>query len=208
MCCGGFGAYHFGLSLSLNGLKHLEETHPNPASPNCPKMLFCLSAYVVAHAFRARPDFVHIPTPGVEQCGVIRINCGSKISYSSCLGLYRRDPQCHGQRRLGSVRGRGCAGSFSYALVRSEHPAGWRALDHIAIAPGQVFFTLASISLREKLIARCDSLLIECLDILEGPVTTLKRFLGKAETHKVGRQQSEVSTLPQPHRSFEFHHTA
>ncbi len=75
----------------------------------------------------------------------------------------------------------------SYALVRTEHQLT-RALDHIAMAPGLVFFTLASIALRQKLIARCDALLIDCLDVLEGPVATLGRFLGKAETHRVGRQ--------------------
>jgi regulator of PEP synthase PpsR (kinase-PPPase family) len=75
----------------------------------------------------------------------------------------------------------------SYALVRSEHQLG-RALDHIAIAPGLVFFTLANETLRGKLIARCDELLLDCIDILEGPVTSLRQFLGAAETHKVGRQ--------------------
>jgi hypothetical protein len=75
----------------------------------------------------------------------------------------------------------------SYALVRSEHQLG-RALDHIAIAPGLVFFTLASEGLRSKLISRCDELLLDCIDILEGPVTSLRQFLGAAETHKVGRQ--------------------
>lgn len=75
----------------------------------------------------------------------------------------------------------------AYALVRSPHQLD-RALDHIATAPGQVFFTLANPVLRDKLIRGCDSLLIDCLDILEEPVTILRSFLGKAETHKVGRQ--------------------
>ena len=75
----------------------------------------------------------------------------------------------------------------SYALVRNEHQLS-RALDHIATAPGQVFFTLANLSLRHRLIAACTQLEVDCLDILEGPVATLGRFLGKAETHKVGRQ--------------------
>jgi regulator of PEP synthase PpsR (kinase-PPPase family) len=75
----------------------------------------------------------------------------------------------------------------SYALVRSEHQLG-RALDHIAISPGLVFFTLANEALRAKLIARCDELLLDCIDILEGPVTSLRQFLGASETHKVGRQ--------------------
>ena len=75
----------------------------------------------------------------------------------------------------------------AYALVRSEHQLT-RALDHIAITPGLVFFTLASVTLREKLVARCDALLIDCVDVLESPVTALRGFLGTAETHKVGRQ--------------------
>jgi regulator of PEP synthase PpsR (kinase-PPPase family) len=74
-----------------------------------------------------------------------------------------------------------------YALVRSEHQLG-RALDHIATAPGLVFFTLANQRLRDKLIARCAGLLMECVDVLEGPVSALSQFLGAAETHKVGRQ--------------------
>jgi len=74
-----------------------------------------------------------------------------------------------------------------YALVRTEHQLA-RALDHITIAPGLVFFTLANQDLREKLVARCDGLLMECVDILEGPITALRQFLGSTETHKVGRQ--------------------
>lgn len=74
-----------------------------------------------------------------------------------------------------------------YALVRAEHQLT-RALDHIAIAPGLVFFTLANERLRDKLIARCDGMLVECVDVLEGPVAALRQFLGRAESHKVGRQ--------------------
>src|SRR6266567_3657485 len=57
-----------------------------------------------------------------------------------------------------------------YALVRGEHQLA-KALDHIAIAPGLVFFTLANQDLREKLVARCDSLLIDCVDVMDAPVT-------------------------------------
>ena len=74
-----------------------------------------------------------------------------------------------------------------YALVRSEHQLT-RALDHIATAPGLVFFTLANQKLRDKLIARCAGLLMECVDVLDGPVSALRQFLGASETHKVGRQ--------------------
>jgi regulator of PEP synthase PpsR (kinase-PPPase family) len=74
-----------------------------------------------------------------------------------------------------------------YALVRSDHQLT-RALDHIAILPGLVFFTLANLGLRDKLIARCADMRTHCIDVLEGPVTALRQFLGAAETHKVGRQ--------------------
>jgi len=74
-----------------------------------------------------------------------------------------------------------------YALVRTEHQLA-RALDHITIAPGLVFFTLANQALRDRLVARCDGMLMECVDILEGPITALRQFLGSTETHKVGRQ--------------------
>jgi len=74
-----------------------------------------------------------------------------------------------------------------YALVRSEHQLA-RVMDHITIAPGLVFFTLVNQVLRDRLIARCDALLMECVDVLEGPVTALRQFLGSTETNKVGRQ--------------------
>ena len=74
-----------------------------------------------------------------------------------------------------------------YALVRAEAQLS-RALDHIAIMPGIVFFTLANQGLRDKLMARCKDVDVRCIDVLEGPVTALRQFLGKAETHKVGRQ--------------------
>ena len=74
-----------------------------------------------------------------------------------------------------------------YALVRAEAQLS-RALDHIAIMPGIVFFTLANQGLRDKLMALCKDVDVRCIDVLEGPVTALRQFLGKAETHKVGRQ--------------------
>jgi regulator of PEP synthase PpsR (kinase-PPPase family) len=74
-----------------------------------------------------------------------------------------------------------------YALVRAEAQLV-RALDHIAILPGIVFFTLANQGLRDRLMARCKDIDVRCIDVLEGPVTALRQFLGQAETHKVGRQ--------------------
>jgi len=74
-----------------------------------------------------------------------------------------------------------------YALVRAQAQLT-RALDHIAIMPGIVFFTLANQGLRDKLMARCADIQVRCIDVLEGPVTAMRQFLGRAETHKVGRQ--------------------
>jgi len=75
----------------------------------------------------------------------------------------------------------------SYALVRSEHQLS-RALDHIAVAPGLVFFTMANPLLNERLVSRCDALLVDCIDVLEQPLNVLGKFLGRPESHKVGRQ--------------------
>ena len=82
----------------------------------------------------------------------------------------------------------------AYALVRSEHQLS-RALDHIAIMPGIVFFTLANQGLRDKLIARCGDIEVRAIDLLEGPVLALRQFLGKTETHKVGRHQVDQRYL-------------
>jgi regulator of PEP synthase PpsR (kinase-PPPase family) len=54
--------------------------------------------------------------------------------------------------------------------------------------PGIVFFTLANQGLRDRLMSRCKDMEVRCIDLLEGPVTALRQFLGQAETHKVGRQ--------------------
>ena len=75
----------------------------------------------------------------------------------------------------------------SYALVRSEHQLQ-RSVDHVAINPGLVFFTLVNPRLREMLLARCNTLSITCVDVLEKPVTELSKFLGIAETHRPGGQ--------------------
>src|SRR3569833_2402335 len=74
-----------------------------------------------------------------------------------------------------------------YALVRADQQLT-RALDHIAILPGIVFFTLANQNLRDKLKARCREIEVRCIELLEGPVTAMRQFLGSQETHKVGRQ--------------------
>jgi regulator of PEP synthase PpsR (kinase-PPPase family) len=75
----------------------------------------------------------------------------------------------------------------SYALVRSEHQLQ-RSVDHIAISPGLVFFTLVNPRLREMLLTRCGSLSIVCVDVMERPVAELSKFLGITETHRPGGQ--------------------
>jgi regulator of PEP synthase PpsR (kinase-PPPase family) len=74
-----------------------------------------------------------------------------------------------------------------YAMVRSEHQLG-RALDHVAINPGLVLFTLANQNLRTKLIQRCALNGAPVIDVLEAPLGALRQFLGTSESHKVGRQ--------------------
>jgi regulator of PEP synthase PpsR (kinase-PPPase family) len=75
----------------------------------------------------------------------------------------------------------------SYALVRSEHQLQ-RSVDHIAISPGLVFFTLVNPRLREMLLTRCGLLSIACVDVMERPVAELSKFLGITETHRPGGQ--------------------
>lgn len=75
----------------------------------------------------------------------------------------------------------------AYTLVRSRRQLA-RAVDHIRANPGFVFFTLASLDLRDELVAQCNALSVPCLDVLETPVSMMRRFLGAAETHRPGGQ--------------------
>ncbi len=75
----------------------------------------------------------------------------------------------------------------SYALVRS-HRQLQRAIEHIRQDPGLVFFTLVNPELRKELLAQCAVLSVPYLDVLEGPVATMRQFLGAAETHRPGGQ--------------------
>jgi len=75
----------------------------------------------------------------------------------------------------------------AYSLVRSEHQLT-RALDQVATMPGLVFFTLANPVLNQKLLVRCATIGVECIDVLEAPLKVMGRFFGKTESHKVGRQ--------------------
>jgi [pyruvate, water dikinase]-phosphate phosphotransferase / [pyruvate, water dikinase] kinase len=75
----------------------------------------------------------------------------------------------------------------AYTLVRSRRQLE-RALEHIREAPGLVFFTLVNPELRGELLAQCERSSIPCLDLLEGPVSMLRQFLGVTETHRPGGQ--------------------
>lgn len=75
----------------------------------------------------------------------------------------------------------------AYTLIRSSRQLE-RAVEHIRENPGLVFFTLASLELRDALVAECNRLSVPCLDVLETPVSMMRRFLGAAETHRPGGQ--------------------
>jgi len=75
----------------------------------------------------------------------------------------------------------------AYTLVRSRRQLE-RAVEQIRENPGLVFFTLASLELRDELIMQCKALSVPCLDVLETPVSMMRQFLGTAETHRPGGQ--------------------
>jgi len=75
----------------------------------------------------------------------------------------------------------------SYALVRSQRQLQ-RAIEHIRQDPGLVFFTLVNPGLRKELETQCASISVPCHDVLEGPVSKMRQFLGVAETHRPGGQ--------------------
>lgn len=75
----------------------------------------------------------------------------------------------------------------AYTLVRSRRQLE-KAVEQIRDNPGLVFFTLASLELRDELIAQCGRLSAPCLDVLETPVSMMRQFLGTAETHRPGGQ--------------------
>jgi [pyruvate, water dikinase]-phosphate phosphotransferase / [pyruvate, water dikinase] kinase len=75
----------------------------------------------------------------------------------------------------------------SYALVRSQRQLQ-RAVEHIRVDPGLVFFTLVNPDLRKELINQCSGLGVPVLDVLEGPMAVMRQFLGASETHRPGGQ--------------------
>lgn len=75
----------------------------------------------------------------------------------------------------------------SYALVRSQRQLQ-RAIEHIRADPGLVFFTLVNPDLRKELIAQGGALGVPVFDVLEGPMTIMRQFLGAPETHRPGGQ--------------------
>ncbi|HEX4294340.1 MAG TPA: pyruvate, water dikinase regulatory protein [Rhizomicrobium sp.] len=75
----------------------------------------------------------------------------------------------------------------AYMMVRSRRQLE-RAVDHIRAEPGLVFFTLASLDLRNELVTQCAQASVPCLDVLDSPVAAMRQFLGAAETHRPGGQ--------------------
>jgi regulator of PEP synthase PpsR (kinase-PPPase family) len=75
----------------------------------------------------------------------------------------------------------------SYVLVRSRKQLA-RTIEQIAAQKGLVFFTLVNPELRSELIAQCAAMHMPCLDVMEGPISLIRQFLGAAETHRPGAQ--------------------
>lgn len=75
----------------------------------------------------------------------------------------------------------------SYVLVRSRKQLD-RAIEQISELKGLVFFTLVNPELRKELVAQCAALNLPCLDVMEGPISMMRQFLGAAETHRPGAQ--------------------
>jgi [pyruvate, water dikinase]-phosphate phosphotransferase / [pyruvate, water dikinase] kinase len=75
----------------------------------------------------------------------------------------------------------------SYVLVRSRKQLD-RAVEQIVQHKGLVFFTLVNQELRKELITRCAAANLPCLDVMEGPISMMRQFLGAAETHRPGAQ--------------------
>lgn len=75
----------------------------------------------------------------------------------------------------------------SYVLVRSRKQLD-RAVELILAQRGLVFFTLVNPELRKELVARCAVANLPCLDVMEGPISMMRQFLGAAETHRPGAQ--------------------
>ena len=75
----------------------------------------------------------------------------------------------------------------SYVLVRSSKQLE-RVVEHLQTEPGLVFFTLVNQQLRHELIAHCTKANVPCLDVMEGPISMMRQFLGTAESHRPGAQ--------------------
>jgi len=75
----------------------------------------------------------------------------------------------------------------SYVLVRSRKQLA-RVIEQIGVQKGLVFFTLVNPELRSELMAQCAAMHMPCLDVMEGPISLMRQFLGAAETHRPGAQ--------------------
>ena len=75
----------------------------------------------------------------------------------------------------------------SYTLVRSMRQL-LRAVDYIREHPGLVLFTLVHQELRYELVNQCTLISVPYFDLMEGPVSLMRRFFGAHETHRPGGQ--------------------
>jgi hypothetical protein len=77
----------------------------------------------------------------------------------------------------------------SYYLVRSRRQLD-KVMEEIEQRPGVVLFTVASHEMRDILEAKCKSLNIPCLALLDASLNFFSRYLGIAPTVKTGLKQS------------------
>ncbi len=75
----------------------------------------------------------------------------------------------------------------SYTLVRSERQL-LRAVDYIREHPGLVLFTLVDQELCSALTKHCAQMGVPYFDLMQGPVSLMRRFFGARETHRPGGQ--------------------
>jgi regulator of PEP synthase PpsR (kinase-PPPase family) len=74
-----------------------------------------------------------------------------------------------------------------YALVRSQRQLQ-RVIEHIRQQPGLVLFTLVNPELRRELETHCGELNLPCQGVLDGPIATMRQYLGASESHRPGGQ--------------------
>ncbi|HEY0283566.1 MAG TPA: pyruvate, water dikinase regulatory protein [Rhizomicrobium sp.] len=75
----------------------------------------------------------------------------------------------------------------SYTLVRSTRQL-LRAIEYIRDHPGLVLFTMVHQELRLELVNQCTLMNVPYFDLMDGPVSLMRRFFGADQTYRPGGQ--------------------